>query len=261
MQARASVAIGLAAIVSVGGSAHPQSAPAMAPPLAASASAQSIGAAPSAAPSVNQAIAAQADRCANGEVDAAIIRGMIASEARRQDADGSAGIGDGRLALAVADQESGFGRSVNSDPGARGPMQLMPATATRYGVSDVCDASENIRGGIAYLKDLMAEFGGNIFLVLAAYNSGEKRVYDAHGVPPIAQTVRYVAAVANAYYGFDNILKGGRRAKGDRTNPARTDMVAAAPVVRASNDAMIHEGSGQKWIGGSVLYVNGDNSQ
>ncbi|MFW8584661.1 lytic transglycosylase domain-containing protein [Rhizobium beringeri] len=57
---------------------------------------------------------------------------------------------------------SGFGAHVNSPAGARGPMQLIPATAVRYKVADICDAAQNIRGGVSYLKDLTAMFGGNI---------------------------------------------------------------------------------------------------
>ena len=89
----------------------------------------------------------------------------------------------------------------------------MPATAAHYGVTNICNPTENIRGGIAFLKDLHVTFGGNIMLMVAAYNSGEDRVLKSGGIPSISETVNYTARVTNAYYGFNNTLKGGNRAK------------------------------------------------
>ncbi|MBO9101978.1 MULTISPECIES: lytic transglycosylase domain-containing protein [Rhizobium] len=194
--------------------------------------------------------------CADGAVDAKTIRQLITRETSRQ------GV-DARLALAIADQESGFGAHVNSTAGARGPMQLMPRTAARYQVTDICDAAENIRGGVSYLKDLTAAFGGNIMLVVAAYNAGEGRVVAAGGVPDIAETVSYTALVTNAYYGFDNYLKGGKRAAkaaaaGSRAVAAAgVDLLAQTPA--SEQPTPIHQTRPQAgdhdWIGGSVLYV------
>ncbi|NEJ25456.1 transglycosylase SLT domain-containing protein [Rhizobium leguminosarum] len=193
--------------------------------------------------------------CPDGAVDAQTIQQLIAEETARQ------GV-DVRLALAIADQESGFGAHVNSPAGARGPMQLIPATAARYKVADICDAAQNIRGGVTYLKDLTAMFGGNIMLVVAAYNAGEGRVVAAHGVPDIAETVSYTALVTNAYFGFDNVLKGGKRAgqagKLDtRATEAGVDLLAQAPS--PDKPIPIHqtrtEAGDHDWIGGSVLYV------
>ncbi|WFU07328.1 lytic transglycosylase domain-containing protein (plasmid) [Rhizobium sp. CB3171] len=193
--------------------------------------------------------------CRDGVVEPDTVKQMIVKEATRQ------GI-DSRLALAIAEQESGFGSRVNSPAGARGVMQLMPATAVRYDVSDICDAAGNIRGGVSYLKDLTAMFGGNIMLVVAAYNAGESRVVAARGVPSIGETVSYTALVTNAYYGFDNVLSGGRRA-GQITRPdalARSsgvDLLAATPP--SDKPIPINktkaEADGRDWIGGSVLYV------
>lgn len=199
--------------------------------------------------------------CVDGAVAAEAIKEMIAKESERQ------GV-DTRLALAISDQESGFGRSVNSPSGARGPMQLMPATAARYNVTDICDAAQNIRGGIAYLRDLSGLFGSNIFLVVAAYNAGEDRVLRSGGVPAIAETVNYTALVANAYYGFDNALKGGRRrtaavAPVDRPAEVATgiDLLSSSPGLDPGSDKPIpinqsrNEPLVPSWIGGSVLYV------
>ncbi|MQB34247.1 lytic transglycosylase domain-containing protein [Rhizobium rhizogenes] len=193
--------------------------------------------------------------CPDGAVDVETIRLLIEKEAARQDA-------DVRLALAIADRESGLGAHVNSPAGARGPMQLMPATAARYKVADICDAAQNIRGGVSYLKDLSVMFGGNIMLVVAAYNAGEGRVVAARGVPAIAETVSYTALVTNVYFGFDTILKGGKRpgqaVKPDtRTAVAGVDLLAQTPSPDKPipiNQARTETGD-RDWIGGSVLYV------
>jgi transglycosylase-like protein with SLT domain len=113
------------------------------------------------APAPIQGQADSSGQCDDGTVPPVAIRKMIEQEAAKQGA-------DVKLALAIADQESGFGASVNSSAGARGPMQLMPATAAHYGVIDICNPAENIRGGIAFLKDLNVTFGGNIMLMVAA---------------------------------------------------------------------------------------------
>lgn len=200
----------------------------------------------------NSAVAA-ISTCTDGTVAPEVIKEMIRKESERQ------GV-DTRLALAISDQESGYGRNVNSLSGARGPMQLMPATAARYNVTDICDAAQNVRGGIAYLKDLGDLFGGNIFLMVAAYNAGEDRIIRSGGVPAIAETVNYTALVANAYYGFENSLKGGRRRK-DAAAPVETNAGVDLLDTGSVSDQPIPinqsktEPSVPTWIGGSVLYV------
>ncbi|WP_164827174.1 lytic transglycosylase domain-containing protein [Sinorhizobium meliloti] len=105
------------------------------------------------------------------------------------------------FATAIAWTESGFDQSRNSPKGARGPMQLMPATAARFGVTDICDPAENIEGGMKYLRFLLDEFQ-NPLLVAAAYNSGEQRIYQHGGIPPFQETVGYVAKVVNYQLGL-----------------------------------------------------------
>jgi len=105
------------------------------------------------------------------------------------------------FATAIAWAESGFDQSRNSPKGARGPMQLMPATAARFGVTDICDPAENIEGGMKYLRFLLDEFQ-NPLLVAAAYNSGEQRIYQHGGIPPFQETVGYVAKVVNYQLGL-----------------------------------------------------------
>jgi soluble lytic murein transglycosylase-like protein len=117
---------------------------------------------------------------------------------------------DEKLALAIAFVESGFDRWRNSPKGARGVMQLMPSTAARFGVSDVCDPRANIAAGTRYLRLLHEQFR-NPLLVAAAYNAGESRIYEYGGIPPFAETVSYVAKVVNYQLGVD--LSSGRKAK------------------------------------------------
>ena len=103
------------------------------------------------------------------------------------------------LALAVIAVESaGQGDAVSSS-GAEGLMQLMPATAARFGVSDSMITADNIKGGVAYLDWLMGHFDNDPILVLAAYNSGEGSVRDNFGVPPFAETRAYVPKVLAAW--------------------------------------------------------------
>ncbi|MBO6601963.1 MAG: lytic transglycosylase domain-containing protein [Roseicyclus sp.] len=99
------------------------------------------------------------------------------------------------LVLAVMSVESSGVTDAVSHAGAQGLMQLIPATADRFGVEDVFDSSQNIVGGVAYLAWLMEEFDRDPVLVLAAYNAGEGAVRGAGGVPDYAETRRYVPKV------------------------------------------------------------------
>jgi hypothetical protein len=103
------------------------------------------------------------------------------------------------LALAVIAVESGGRADAVSKAGAAGIMQLMPAAAERFGVTDRLNAGENIRGGVKYLDQLMKDFGGDPVLVLAGYNAGENAVRKHGGVPPYAETRDYVPKVLAAF--------------------------------------------------------------
>lgn len=103
------------------------------------------------------------------------------------------------LLIAVIAVESGGRPTARSPKGAGGLMQLMPGTATRFGVSDRFVASQNIRGGAHYLDWLLRRFKGDAVLALAGYNAGEGAVDQHKGVPPYAETRDYVAMVAGAY--------------------------------------------------------------
>jgi hypothetical protein len=111
------------------------------------------------------------------------------------------------LVHAVITAESGYNPRAYSKAGATGLMQLMPATAARYGVRNIWDPVENIQGGVRYLKDLIAMFNGNLELAVAAYNAGENAVIrHGHRIPPYAETVHYVPKVLGFYKRFQGRL-------------------------------------------------------
>ena len=99
------------------------------------------------------------------------------------------------LVKAMIKAESDFDRTAVSRKGALGLMQLMPETAAQHQVHDVFLPRDNIEGGCRHLRMLLDRYGGNLPLVIAAYNAGTQRVEDAGGVPPIAETREYLARV------------------------------------------------------------------
>jgi soluble lytic murein transglycosylase-like protein len=103
------------------------------------------------------------------------------------------------LVLALISIESAGKIEAESHAGALGLMQLMPATAARFGVTDRLDPAENIKAGVAYLAWLMDHFDNDPILVLAGYNAGEGSVRDNDGVPPYAETRAYVPKVLAAW--------------------------------------------------------------
>ena len=103
------------------------------------------------------------------------------------------------LVLALISIENAGKIEAESHAGAQGLMQLMPATAARFGVTDRLDPAENIKAGVAYLAWLMNHFDNDPILVLAGYNAGEGSVRDNAGVPPFAETRAYVPKVLAAW--------------------------------------------------------------
>ncbi|MCU4655128.1 lytic transglycosylase domain-containing protein [Roseibacterium sp. SDUM158016] len=103
------------------------------------------------------------------------------------------------FALAIISVESAGRQDAVSHAGAQGLMQLIPATAERFGVANPFDPAENIRGGVAYLDWLMEEFDRDPVLVLAAYNAGEGAVRRSGGVPDFDETRNYVPRVLAAW--------------------------------------------------------------
>jgi len=103
------------------------------------------------------------------------------------------------LVKAVMRVESCFDAKAVSRVGARGLMQLMPATAADLGVGDSFDPAQNIRGGVTYLRLMLDRFGNNLSLALAAYNAGPGAVEKHGGIPPYAETQSYVEKVRSHY--------------------------------------------------------------
>jgi soluble lytic murein transglycosylase-like protein len=99
------------------------------------------------------------------------------------------------LAVAVIEAESNFDPRARSAKHAQGLMQLIPQTAKRFGVRDVLDPNDNVRGGLAYLRWLLSYYRGRVPLVLAAYNAGEDAVDRFRGIPPYPETQRYVRRI------------------------------------------------------------------
>jgi len=156
-------------------------------------------------------------KCGPSPTDPEGIKSLVVEAARRHRVDPT-------FALAIAFAESRFDRQRNSSKGARGPMQLMPATAARFDVDDVCNPVSNIDGGVAYLRELFDEFR-NPLLVAAAYNAGENRIRGLGGIPPIPETLGFVAEVINYQMGIG--LSAERTAPIERT------------IAKPSNDADI----------------------
>ena len=103
-----------------------------------------------------------------------------------------------QLVLAIMATESNFNPNAVSPKQAQGLMQLIPDTAARFQVRNPRDPAQNIRGGMAYLRWLMAYFEGDVMLVAAAYNAGERAVERYRGVPPYAETRDYVRRILAA---------------------------------------------------------------
>jgi len=106
---------------------------------------------------------------------------------------------DPALVRSIIAAESGYNRFAVSSKGAQGLMQLMPETAKCYGVKDVFDETENIAGGVKYLKDLHGLFEGQTNLILAAYNAGQEAVKKWGGIPPYPETKEYIERVMKSY--------------------------------------------------------------
>lgn len=112
---------------------------------------------------------------------------------------------DPLLIYAQMHQESGFKRKATSYKGASGLMQLMPATAIRFGVTSIYEPKQNIDAGVKYMRWLLNKFGGDVVLALAGYNAGEGAVMKyGNQVPPYRETQEYVRRISARYNSISN---------------------------------------------------------
>ena len=124
----------------------------------------------------------------------------------------SAGVDEAWL-RAIAHVESGYDAKAVSPKGAQGVMQLMPATATQYGVKDPFDAAQSIAAGARHLRDLIRQYRGDLALTAAAYNAGAGTVARYGGIPPYAETRDYVARVLALHEQYRKALSARTKKK------------------------------------------------
>jgi hypothetical protein len=145
---------------------------------------------------------------------------------------------DPELVRAIVRVESDYDPKAVSSKGAMGLMQLIPATAQRFGVENPFDPKQNLEGGVNYLKYLLEHFGGDLGLSLAAYNAGEHSVERYGGIPAFAETRNYVRKVRNLYQTGDAPALAPAPAKStpkEPPQPAITRYVDEHGVVHYAN--------------------------
>lgn len=149
-----------------------------------------------------------------------------------QQASQTHGVSSG-LIKAVMHTESGFNSNARSPVGAQGLMQLMPATARRFNVSNSYDPQQNIMAGAKYLAWLLKRFKGNTSLALAGYNAGEGNVAKYGGIPPFRETQDYVRRVTSRY---NNLYSGGVALSSSSSSANNTAQIIATNYTPTSSN-------------------------
>lgn len=161
--------------------------------------------------------------------------------------------------LSVAKIESHYVSNALSPKGAYGLMQLTPDTAQRFKV-DLCAPTDNVRGGVRYLRFLHDRYK-NPFFILAAYNAGEKAVLESRGVPPYPETVRFIADVMNDFYTWPVAWTGPREnrvsAGADNAVTQASNIIETAPAPQsgAASKPESKPTPHDSWSAGFVMHV------
>jgi TPR repeat protein len=147
------------------------------------------------------------------------------------------------LVLSLIQVESNFDARAKSPKNAQGLMQLMPATAKRFGVSNIRNPIQNLQGGMAYLHWLNNYFSGNIKLVLAGYNAGEDAVKKYRGIPPYKETRLYVRRIVHIYADYIRVRRGISKSSTSYASKKKQDKKAAVwQQARTRNERALSRG-------------------
>ena len=146
---------------------------------------------------------------------------------------------DPLLIYAQMHQESSFKSKATSYKGASGLMQLMPATARRFGVTDIYNPKQNIEGGVKYMRWLLDAFGGDVALALAGYNAGEGAVIKYRNqIPPYRETQEYVRRISDRYDSIINPNTPNRAIKVSRNEAKELEKIESAPLTAYEPNAL-----------------------